>query len=141
MGAPGYGYAAAPVQPTCRICGAHPAVDVKFRQHQGLLIATRSMSLEGPFCRNCGTATFREMTAKSLGQGWWSPHSMVFFNPFTIVCNLVANAKIKKLPVPVPGQPGAQLDPGKPIRRRAVAYVPLLPLVFWAVMLAAIFLS
>ncbi|MFI2189069.1 hypothetical protein [Streptomyces sioyaensis] len=114
--------------PACRICGAMPAADVTVRGHQGILIMFRFLSLKGPFCRNCGTAVLREMTGKTLWQGWWSPFSLVAFTPFTLISNLTVRAKLNKLPPPVPGQPGQQLDPGVPLRRRPAALGALIPL-------------
>ncbi|WP_432003668.1 hypothetical protein [Streptomyces sioyaensis] len=114
--------------PACRICGAIPAADVTVRGHQGILIMMRFQSLKGPFCRNCGTAVLREMTGKTLWQGWWSPFSLIAFTPFTLISNLTVRAKLNKLPPLVPGQPGQQLDPGAPLRRRPAALGALIPL-------------
>ncbi|WP_199812591.1 hypothetical protein [Streptomyces sp. NRRL S-337] len=105
------------------------------RGHQGILIMMRFLSLKGPFCRNCGTAVLREMTGKTLWQGWWSPFSLVAFTPFTLISNLTVRAKLNKLPPPVPGQPGQQLDPGVPLRRRPAALGALIPLA-WVLFLA-----
>jgi hypothetical protein len=85
----------------------------------------------GPFCRTCGTAVVRDMTTATLWQGWWSPFSLVLINPITIVINLIARAKLNKLPKPVPGQPGQQPDPGKPDFHRPAAYLVALPVIWW----------
>ncbi|GAA1906417.1 hypothetical protein [Streptantibioticus ferralitis] len=136
----GYGRQAAPApapahgtagQHVCRICGAFPAVDATVRRHQGMLLMMRFVHLKGPFCRTCGTAVFRDMTTKTLWQGWWSPFSLVAINPITIIINLIARSRINKLPQPVPGQPGAQLNPGKPMTSRPAVLVVLLPLAWW----------
>ncbi|WP_066935184.1 hypothetical protein [Streptomyces sp. NBRC 110611] len=113
-----------------------PAATVTVRAHQGLLIMMRFQKLEGPFCRTCGTAVFRQMTAATLALGWWSPFSLVFFTPFTLIWNALARTKLNKLTEPAPGQPGQQLDPGTPVLRRAVSYVALLPLA-WAIWVIA----
>ncbi|GAA3063972.1 hypothetical protein GCM10020000_54400 [Streptomyces olivoverticillatus] len=84
------------------------------RGHQGILVMMRFLSMKGPFCRNCGTAVVREMSGKTLWQGWWSPVSLVVITPLTLIWNLFIRARINKLPPPVPGQPGPQLDPGIP---------------------------
>ncbi|WP_414168712.1 hypothetical protein ACMATS_21095 [Streptoverticillium reticulum] len=94
----------------------------------------RFLSLRGPFCRNCGTAVLRDMTGKTLWQGWWSPISLVAITPFTLIWNLTVRAKLNKLPPPVPGQPGPQLDPGVPLRRRPVVLAALIP-VAWVLFL------
>ncbi|MEV4922072.1 hypothetical protein [Streptomyces roseoverticillatus] len=105
--APGHAPAPAPMMPaalTCRMCGGFPAVQATVRQHQGLLIRMTFMHLKGPFCRNCGLAVEREMTGKTLWQGWWSPMSLVLFTPFTLIWNMTVKSKLQKLPPPTPGQ-------------------------------------
>ena len=117
----------------CRICGAQPAAVVTVRAHQGLLLMMRFHKIDGPFCRSCGTALVRELTGKTLWQGWWSPFSLVFFSPFTLVWNLVVSRKLAALPMPGPPAPGAaRVQEGKPVHRRPMAYIAILPLI-WAV--------
>ncbi|MEW1655051.1 MULTISPECIES: hypothetical protein [unclassified Streptomyces] len=107
-----------------------PAADITVRGHQGILIVMRFLSMKGPFCRNCGLALCREMTGKTLWQGWWSPFSLFLFTPFTLLWNLVVRVKLSKLQPPIPGQPGPQLDPGTPLYRRPAALGALIP-VLW----------
>ncbi|MET9393707.1 hypothetical protein ABZY20_25410 [Streptomyces sp. NPDC006624] len=117
----------------CRICGAQPAAAVTVRAHQGLLLMMRFHKIDGPFCRSCGTALVRELTTKTLWQGWWSPFSLVFFSPFTLVWNLLASRKLAALPTPGPPAHGAsRIQEGKPVHQRPMAYVAVLPLI-WAV--------
>ncbi|MFI8940714.1 hypothetical protein [Streptomyces syringium] len=75
------------------------------------------------------------MTGKTLLQGWWSPLSLVLLTPFTLLWNLFVRAKINKLPPPVPGQPGMQMNPGVPLRKRPAALMLLVPL-GWLVFMA-----
>lgn len=113
----GPGYAAPPVGPgtlQCRFCGSVPAVQATVRGHQGMIILMRFLKLDGPYCRFCGIATFRDMTAKTLWQGWWGFLSAII-NPITILINLIARAKFGKLPAPLPGSPGRPMDQGKPL--------------------------
>lgn len=103
------------------------------RAHQGLLLVMRFHEIDGPFCRSCGTALVRELTTKTLWQGWWSPFSLVFFSPFTLVWNLLASRKLAALPTPGPPAHGAsRIQEGKPVHQRPMAYVAVLPLI-WAV--------
>ncbi|MCA6095437.1 hypothetical protein LE181_25125 [Streptomyces sp. SCA3-4] len=111
----------------CRLCGGFPAVEATVRGHQGILIMMRFLSLKGPFCRNCGTSVWRDMTGKTLLQGWWSPLSLVILTPLTLLWNVFVRAKLNKLPPPVPGQPGMQLDPGLPLRKRPAVWGALIP--------------
>lgn len=113
--------------PSCRFCGSVPAVEATFRGHQGFLVIMRFLKLRGPFCRSCGIAVHRKMTADSAWQGWWGIASMLI-NPITMLANLPNRAKVNKLGMPVPGAPGQPMDPGKPLFRRAAALGLLVPL-------------
>ncbi|MFG3224440.1 hypothetical protein ACGF07_06635 [Kitasatospora sp. NPDC048194] len=128
---PGYGYGYPPPGPadgrTCRLCGGYPAVNATVRGHQGLVLAYRMLRMHGPFCRTCGTATVRDMSARTMAQGWWSPASLILA-PITLLMNLAANGRIKRLPPPVPGTHGPQLDPGVPLGRRPHLVGLLVPL-------------
>lgn len=120
----------------CRFCGARPALQVSVRAHQGLLMVMRFHTERGPYCQTCGTAVIRELTTKTLCQGWWSPFSLLLFTPLTLVQNFLAHRKIAALRPAGPPAPGAtHLRTGKPIHRRPWAYVALLPLAWlaWAV--------
>jgi hypothetical protein len=128
---PGPGFAAPPIGPgavlSCRFCGSVPAVSATVRGHQGFLIRMRFLKLEGPFCRTCGIATHRDMTAKSLWQGWWGVGSSIF-NPITMLINLPQRAKFNGLAEPVPGAPGQPMDPGKPLFLRPAILGFLVPI-------------
>ncbi|MFD0274956.1 hypothetical protein ACFVHB_13795 [Kitasatospora sp. NPDC127111] len=138
---PGYGY---PQQagyapqaphggPVCRFCGGFPAVDTTVRGHQGIIIILRFLKQPGPYCRTCGTAMVRDMSARTLVQGWWS-YLGSLFTLITLLRNLAAHNKIKDLPPPAPGTHGPQLDPGAPLLKRPHALMLLLP-VLWIVSL------
>ncbi|MQS13204.1 hypothetical protein F7Q99_13155 [Streptomyces kaniharaensis] len=126
--APGYGYPAAAAQggPVCRVCGGFPAVQTTVRGHQGIIVIMRFLKQHGPFCRVCGDATVRNMSARTLVQGWWSYLGSVF-TLVTLLLNLGAHNKIKQLPPPAPGTHGPQLDPGVPLARRPHIFMLLLP--------------
>ncbi|MDX6240412.1 MAG: hypothetical protein QOG10_5232 [Kribbellaceae bacterium] len=128
---PGPGFAVPPIGPgavlSCRFCGSIPAVSATVRGHQGFLIRMRFLKLEGPFCRTCGIATHRDMTAKSLWQGWWGVGSSIF-NPITMLINLPQRAKFNRLAEPVPGAPGQPMDPGKPLFLRPAILGFLVPI-------------
>lgn len=112
--------------PSCRFCGGVPAVDATFKRHQGFLVVMRSASLNGPFCRTCGIAAHRDMTAKSLWQGWWGFASLLI-NPLTMLGNLGQRSKVNKLPEPVPGAPGVPMRTGRPLFARIAAVGFLVP--------------
>jgi len=112
--------------PGCRLCGARPAVQATVRGHQGLFLLMRFLSRSGMFCRSCGLATYREMSANTLWQGWWSPLS-VAITPVTLLMNLVPRSRFRKLASPVGGF-GPSLDPGRSLLRRPVALLFLVPM-------------
>lgn len=121
---------AAPQQPTCQVCCGSPAVKVALRYHQGLGVFMLFRKQKGRFCRICGTAVFRELTARTLWQGWWQPLSAALFNPITIILNLLVRSRINLLHEPGYDLVGTRLDPGKPVLRRPAALVALLPAAF-----------
>ncbi|MCW3842612.1 hypothetical protein ONA70_21155 [Micromonospora yasonensis] len=117
--------APAPGQLQCRFCGSVPAVKTTFGGHQGMLIVMRMLSQHGPFCRDCGLATFREMTAKTLVQGWWGWISLVA-TPVTVLWNLLVSRKVRKLAPPAPTHPQARpMDPGAPLLQRPMTIAGL----------------
>ncbi|NXY97370.1 hypothetical protein HYE82_23945 [Streptomyces sp. BR123] len=115
----------------CRACGGQAAANHKIRAHVGVLILMKFEHLDGPFCRTCGIAVVRQMTTRALCLGWWGPLSLVIFNPFTLLWNLLAYLKYSKLPPSAPAPGRAHLDTGPPVLRRPLAYVALIPMV-WA---------
>ncbi|MGW4898477.1 LppU/SCO3897 family protein [Kitasatospora sp. NPDC004240] len=124
---PGYG-PGQPGGPVCRVCGGFPAVDTSVRAHQGLIVVMRFLKQPGPFCRTCGTALVRDMSASTLVLGWWGFLS-AFFAPATLLRNLAAYNRIKQLPPPVPGTHGPQLDPGVPLTKRPQIFMLVLPVI------------
>ncbi|WBQ01956.1 LppU/SCO3897 family protein [Kribbella sp. CA-293567] len=127
-------YAQGPLQ--CRFCGGVPAVQATVRGHQGIIILMRLLKLQGPFCKTCGTAATRDMTAKSLWQGWWSIGSMII-NPVTLIMNLVTSSKFRNLPEPAPGAPGRPMNPGKPLIQRPAVLGLLIPVALIAFIVVA----
>ncbi|MFI1616100.1 hypothetical protein ACH4VT_03780 [Streptomyces lydicus] len=121
----------------CQFCGAQPAVQATVRGHQGILYVMRFLSRSGVFCRSCGLATYREMSAKTLWQGWWSPLSVVI-TPITLLVNLGPRSRFHALAAPVGGfRPS--LDPGKPLLRRPETLLILIPLALLALALTVLF--
>ncbi|MEZ0068453.1 hypothetical protein ABIA32_004478 [Streptacidiphilus sp. MAP12-20] len=112
---------------TCRFCGGYPAVSTTVRAHRGLIFIMYFRRLPGPFCKTCGTAAIRDMSAQTLVQGWWGYGSSII-TPVTLFINLFAYNKIKSLPEPAPNPPGPPMNPGKPLLQRPHALGFLLPI-------------
>ncbi|MER5810699.1 hypothetical protein ABT143_21345 [Streptomyces sp. NPDC002033] len=132
----GYVHPYSPGTVGCRVCGAVPAAPATVRGHQGLIVLMRFLSAPGPFCRDCGTSTYRRMSADTLWQGWWGPLSL-FITPVTLLVNLGPRAAFRRLGPPVGGfRP--PLDPGRPLWRRPAALLFLLPAVLLPLAVAAL---
>jgi hypothetical protein len=132
--------AAAQLTP-CRFCSNVPTVKTKFRGHRGMIVVMQFLHVDGPFCRDCGMATFRDMTSKTLIQGWYGYASFVI-TPFVVLWNLVNRAKVARLAPPQPSPyGGAQrpMDPGKRLLARPASIIGLcVPFVLIGVLVALI---
>jgi hypothetical protein len=151
---PAQGYQAPAGQPaprhygqlSCRFCGCVPAADVTFRGHQGMIVLMRFLHLKGPFCRDCGLATFRRMTEQTLIAGWWG-YASAIIAPVTVLINVSRRGKVAQLAPPRPNPAGqapgaAPMNPGKPLLARPVALIGLaLPVVAVLALLIAVVAS
>lgn len=111
----------------CRMCGSVPAAQATFRGHQGFLIVMRFLSQQGPFCRDCGLATFRSMTARTLIQGWYGWLSLLI-TPVTVLINLARRGRVAGLAAPGPhpyGPSRRPMDPGARLLQRPTAIIGL----------------
>lgn len=125
VGAP-YGQAFNPNGPVCRFCGGFPAANVKFHGHRGMLILMQFLNTPGPFCRTCGTAVMRDMSAKTMVRGWWGYGSWIF-SSIALIRNSIAYNKVKVLPPAMPAPGARQLDPGAELMKRPEAFGLLIP--------------
>ncbi len=107
-----------------------------------MIVLMRFRHLDGPFCRDCGVAVFRDMTARTLLQGWWGFAS--FFITIGIVAkNAILRGRFASLGAPrrdpaVQAPNARPFDPGKPLLRRAAALGLLVPLVVLGVAVASV---
>ncbi|MBO0854229.1 MAG: hypothetical protein J2P18_10720 [Nocardia sp.] len=83
------------------------------------------LTSRGPFCRDCGMATYRKMTVESLWLGWWGIISSIV-NPIMMLANLGPRGRILELGAPIPGSPRPPMDPGKPLYQRPGFLAPLI---------------
>jgi hypothetical protein len=114
----------------CRVCGSVPAADVKFRGHQGFVVMMRFLSFNGPFCRDCGLATFRGMTSRTLVQGWYG-YASFLITPITVLVNLARRGRVASLAAPHPNPYAPShppMDPGPRLLERPMTWVgPAIP--------------
>lgn len=137
-------YAPAPYGPQCRFCGCVPAAETTFRGHRGMILLMSFLHTKGPFCRDCGLAVFRDMTAKTLIGGWWGYISFIA-TPITVLVNLARHGKVASLAPPMPppdGRPhGRPADPGPPLMSRPIAIIGALVPVALIVLIVAVNLA
>ncbi len=81
---------------TCQVCGAAPALHVKFLKHQGMVVMWRQVTYRGTYCRDCGLAVFRQITNQTLLIGWWGTASF-FLNLYAIIVNLLSWQRLRSL--------------------------------------------
>ncbi|MEU1824088.1 hypothetical protein ABZ502_16875 [Streptomyces abikoensis] len=103
-----------------------PAVRAMVRGHQGMVVLMRFLKRSGTFCRLCGTALHRQMTADTLSQGWWGPLSMVI-TPFTVLANVLGPRRAFRRLGPPSGGWRPALDPGKRVLLRPAALLVTVP--------------
>ena len=126
----------------CRLCGSTPAADGRFRRVQGLVLLMRWASVEGPFCRDCGLAVFRHLTAKTLLQGWWGFLSL-FASVVAVLDNLVVRRRFARLAAPArhpdaPALTTRPLRPGRPLTRRPSTLLAAVPIALLVAVLVAV---
>lgn len=113
--------------PVCRWCGLPSAADVSFRTMTAAIFFMSLRSMPGPYCRVCGIATFRATTTRTLALGWWGFPAFLI-NMIFIGMNINARRIVNRLPSVKAPPPGPQLPVGKPLRRRPLAYIAVVPI-------------
>lgn len=113
----------AEAEPGCRHCGGQPAADVEFRAVQGFLRSYNRSDLPGPWCADCGEATYRSAMNRTFLGAWWGTRSF-----FGGIAAIRANRKARRITAALPTPkrsadgPGPQ-DAGRPLWRRSGAVV------------------
>ncbi len=135
-----YGQAANLVLPgeSCRHCGASPSLKAKVRGHRGLIVLMQFRSLDGPFCRDCGIAAVRSMSAQTLWLGWWSGLSLLVA-PIVLIMNMVQRIRFNGLEPPLRAYGSrSPLDAGRPLYQRFAIVGLLVPLLVSTLFVAAL---
>jgi hypothetical protein len=106
------------VSPRCNYCGSMPTASVDFRGQHGYIIYRRTFRYRGPFCRDCGIATFRKATGSTLVGGWYGYISLLS-TPVYLITNLVRRRAVANLSPPQNPLPGrSPLPVGRPLYQR-----------------------
>ena len=58
--------------PSCRDCGAQPAMHARFQQIIGLIVAWKNKRRERLLCRDCAISLGTNMRRDTMRTGWWS---------------------------------------------------------------------
>jgi hypothetical protein len=121
----------APPRDACTVCGGLPAAHVDIRAHRGLVFRMQWETISSWRCSICGIALIREMTTKTLWQGWWGVGSLIVGAPLALLQNFRAYRRLRQLELAAPALGRSQADLGMPVLERPLAYVALVPLA-WA---------
>ncbi|MEV6928053.1 hypothetical protein AB0M46_26620 [Dactylosporangium sp. NPDC051485] len=108
----------------CRFCTSVPAVQAGYQAIQNVAVWFRITTVQGPFCRDCGTAVFRHLQQKTLTLGWYG--ILAPFAATVLLLNLIRMDKVTGLaaPGPAPGaEPRRSMDVGKPLFARPRAII------------------
>jgi hypothetical protein len=108
-----------------------------------MILLMQFRSVEGPFCRDCGVAAFRQMSADTMWQGWWGVASF-FITPVVLLINLALRNRVTALPPPQPNPWGTSrhpLNPGRPLMLRPGALVGLIPMGGFVILVFAVALA
>jgi hypothetical protein len=81
----------------CAICDLGPCAEVVIRRHVGMIFVQRFYKVKPTVCRAHGIQLWKKWTGLTILQGWWGYISF-FANIFAILMNLVALAKLLRLP-------------------------------------------
>jgi hypothetical protein len=83
----------------CQLCGATPAMKVVLRGNRGMLLVMQRLTYRGQYCRDCGTARFREVQSKTMLLGWWGYFSFVI-NTYNVFHNMSVERELRGLGAP-----------------------------------------
>ncbi|WP_432968738.1 hypothetical protein [Dactylosporangium sp. CA-233914] len=111
----------------CRFCSSVPAVQAGYQAIQNIALWFRVTTVQGPFCRDCGTAVFRHLQQRTLTLGWYG--ILAPFAAIVLLLNLIRMDKVTGLaaPGPAPGREQRRsTDIGKPLFARPKTIIGVL---------------
>lgn len=114
----------------CQLCGATPAMKIQLRGHRGMLLVMQRLTYRGQYCRECGTARFREVQSKTMLYGWWGYFSFVL-NTYNVFQNMSVERQLRGLGAPQ-GRIRAAKPPGPTVfKTPGFAVTLLLPVILY----------
>jgi len=122
----------------CLICGRTPTADVRFQGMHGVADTPSWYEVSGPFCRDCGIATFRNATEWQLANTMRSGQAILWM-PSVLFANLGARRRVGRLDPP--GHPSfvaTPLERGRPLLLRGRIAMALVPIAVLVVGIAAL---
>ncbi|GAA5115020.1 J domain-containing protein [Haloechinothrix salitolerans] len=125
----------------CEICGYTPAVWIDIRALTGLIILHSSDRYAATLCKNCGTAIWRDVQARTLTLGWWGIPAL-FVNLAVLVNNRGYGASLRELAPPtarVADSPAPMSEPmsvTKPVTARVLPWLATISVVAIIVLVA-----
>ena len=114
----------------CLVCGGTPTAYVRFYGRHGIAGTPSERWVDGPFCHECGVATFRTATAWLLGSGWFSAGRLISM-PVYVIINASARLQVGRTAQSTSATAPSDARPlatGAPLVRRRGAYRALIPL-------------
>ena len=125
----------------CALCGASPAIPVRFEHVHAWVLAATVHTLDAVLCRSCGQSLGRAKQNRTLWAGWWGTLSL-FRNVLVVTRNARHLHRLGRLTPPRPSResllvPLARpLDPGRAVWLRGACVV--LAIVFGVGLLATV---
>jgi len=102
-----------------------------------MVLMMQFRNIQGPFCKDCGTAAVRTMTAQTMWQGWWGLASF-FITPFTLLANVFLRSRLSRLGPAVRPAGTTPLDAGRPLIQRPALLGLLVPALVVGVVVIAV---
>jgi hypothetical protein len=121
----------------CDACGGLPAAPTVFRSVQGYVVFYRADSESRTLCGECAKSRFRDITDRTLIEGWWG------IVPFIRNLEAIRNnhrvwRAVRELAVPTRPDGATSLPAGRPLYARLGVFVSAMAMTVVATLLVAL---